>query len=216
MEIKVPRGQGLYVVNALRQMIYTRRCVLRPIAFSVGNSNVLSAGNTVVEDMVSFSTAISKVNYACKSANEPDGTVIKSVHTCDGVLRISDLITDSIDVLGLAEDKEILHTIRADGNNNASVPVVIFYRMSCGMYTAEENLYFLKNVKDNNAQFVDNPDSYTYLSSRHVDVDNFTYSIEQLPTNDVVHVNVSVFSNQSEEEVLHEAKSALISCMQLF
>ena len=55
MDIKVPRGQGLYIINALRQMIYTQRCVLRPIAFSVGNSNVLSAGNTVVEDMISFS-----------------------------------------------------------------------------------------------------------------------------------------------------------------
>ena len=52
MDIKVPRGQGLYIINALRQMIYTQRCVLRPIAFSVGNSNVLSAGNTVVEDMI--------------------------------------------------------------------------------------------------------------------------------------------------------------------
>ena len=192
MDIKVPRGQGLYIINALRQMIYTQRCVLRPIAFSVGNSNVLSAGNTVVEDMISFSTV------------------------CDSVLRTSDLVTESIDVLDLADDKEILHTIRTDGNANASVPVTIFYRMGCGMYTAEENLYFLKNAKGDDAHFIDNPDKYTYFSSRHVDVDKFTYSIEQLPMDDVIHVNVSVFSGQSEKEVLHEAKNALISCMECF
>ncbi len=216
MDIKVPRGQGLYIINALRQMIYTQRCVLRPIAFSVGNSNVLSAGNTVVEDMISFSTAISKLNYVCKGINEPEGTIIKSTHVCDSVLRTSDLVTESIDVLGLADDKEILHTIRTDGNANASVPVTIFYRMGCGMYTAEENLYFLKNAKGDDAHFIDNPDKYTYFSSRHVDVDKFTYSIEQLPMDDVIHVNVSVFSGQSEKEVLHEAKNALISCMECF
>lgn len=213
MEIRVPRGQGLYVVNALRQMIYTRRCVLRPIAFSVGNSNVLSAGNTVVEDMVAFSTSISKLNYVCAKQHEPEGSVIKSVHVCDGILHVSDLNTDDVKILGLDDDKEILHTIKTEDNSNASVVVTIFYRMGCGMYTAEENLHFLNNVKGEDAHFVDNPDNYTYFSSRHVDIDKFTYTIEQLPSEDLVRVNASTFSDQTEEEVLHEAKGALINCM---
>lgn len=210
MKISVPRGQGPYITNALRQMIYTRRPVVRPIAFSTGNSNVLSAGNLVIEDMLNFSSALTKLNYCCGQINNRVGEIFSKTYSFKGVLHEQDLNSGDLKVLSNTND-EILHSAPDETGFPATITVTIYFRIACGCFNSEDNLSYLLNYLGDGSNV--DVSRYIMLSSRHCDVDVFTHTIETFPDHDDVELSVDVFSGESEKEILMQAKQALVDCL---
>jgi DNA-directed RNA polymerase alpha subunit len=162
---KTRKGSATILSNFIRQIALTQLPAIRPIAFSVGtSSNVITAGNNVIEDMVEFSASLAKIHFKCDSMNVGD---IKVLTVTSSVLKVSDLEQD--DVIVIAEDKneEILHTVNSD------VEVKIYLRCYYGSVSANENEKFLKRdaLMQNNVIVV---------NSRHCDINSIKVSVDEV------------------------------------
>lgn len=191
MEFEVEKGYGESLCNTIRQVALTKMRVARPIAFKVGViSNVLSAGDNVLEDMVEFFSNVSKYNYRIKSDKE----IVSVTVRCDGTMRLGDLNSAEVEVLSAdTASVEILHTL-----HNA-VDVVIYFRNGTNGATKDDNTYFLERfgVQDG---------SLTVCNSRHNLIDTFTIKISDLDeARDKVAINIVTNDGTSEKDVVATA-----------
>ena len=135
MRKKVRKGCANVIANAVRQIALTSLDSLRPVAIRVGNHcDVISAGDSVLEDMVQIITNLNSLNFVSKSAGEivEFRTVVKET------LKASDLKGNSFEaVLPGEKDVEILHVL------NDEIEVVVYFRNTCGVGTKDDNLYAL-------------------------------------------------------------------------
>ena len=164
MRKKVRKGCANVIANAVRQIALTSLDSLRPVAIRVGNHcDVISAGDSVLEDMVQIITNLNSLNFVSKSAGEivEFRTVVKET------LKASDLKGKSFEaVLPGEKDVEILHVL------NDEIEVVVYFRNTCGVGTKDDNLYALAKAG------VDT-DKLVVVNSRHTDISKFAYTISE-------------------------------------
>ena len=157
MRKKVRKGCANVIANAVRQIALTSLDSLRPVAIRVGNHcDVISAGDSVLEDMVQIITNLNSLNFVSKSAGEivEFRTVVKET------LKASDLKGNSFEaVLPGEKDVEILHVL------NDEIEVVVYFRNTCGVGTKDDNLYALAKL--------------VVVNSRHTDISKFAYTISE-------------------------------------
>lgn len=162
MKKKVRKGCAGIIANVLRQITLTGLKSLRPIAVKVGNdSDVISAGSSVLEDMITICSNLNTLGYVCNS----DKDVIEFRTVVTGTLMASQLQSDDFSiVLPNGRDIELMHVL------NDSVELVIYLKNACGTCSKDANVYTLAS-----AGF--NTDKLVVLNSRHTDIINFAYSI---------------------------------------
>lgn len=214
------KGAGKVLCNTLRQIALTKRYVVRPIAFKVGDSsNILSAGNLVIEDMIEFSSSLTGLDYELNRpiTQEDHNRIIECNYNCTGVLTVRDLSQGEIVVT--SEDKlndEILHLVQLSGGTKASTTVTVFYRIAEGAADKNDNEYFLSKELSgtliNGSDGIDN--SIVILSSRHTDVASFAYTISQTSLDhDSVQCKIETLNSTSEKDVLIDACDTLGSLL---
>ena len=88
MRKKVRKGCASIIANAVRQIALTSLDSLRPVAIRVGNHcDVISAGDSVLEDMVQITTNLNSLSFVSKSAGE----IVEFRTVVKGTLKASDL-----------------------------------------------------------------------------------------------------------------------------
>ena len=159
---KVKKGCAKITANAVRQIALTSLDSLRPVAIKVGNHcDVISAGDSVLEDMVQITTNLNSLNFVNKSSGE----IIEFRTVVNGTLKASDLKGNSFEtILPEGKDVEILHVL------NDEVEVVVYFRNTCGVCTKDDNLYAL-------AKSGVDTDKLVVVNSRHTDISKFSYTI---------------------------------------
>ena len=161
---KVRKGCAGIIANAVRQIALSSLKSLRPIAIKVGNEcNVISAGSSVLEDMIQISSNLNSLGYKCKS----DGEIFTFRTVVTGTLKASEIKSDDFEVvLPDGKDVDILHVL------NDNVEVVIYFRNASGVGSKDDNLYALAKT--------DIPtDKLVVTNSRHTDITNFSYTISE-------------------------------------
>ena len=135
MRKKVRKGCASIIANAVRQIALTSLDSLRPVAIRVGNHcDVISAGDSVLEDMVQITTNLNSLSFVSKSAGE----IVEFRTVVKGTLKASDLKGNSFEtILPGGKDVEILHVL------NDEIEVVVYFRNTCGVGTKDDNLYAL-------------------------------------------------------------------------
>ena len=135
MRKKVRKGCANIIANAVRQIALTSLDSLRPVAIRVGNHcDVISAGDSVLEDMVQITTNLNSLSFVSKSAGE----IVEFRTVVKGTLKASDLKGNSFEtILPGGKDVEILHVL------NDEIEVVVYFRNTCGVGTKDDNLYAL-------------------------------------------------------------------------
>lgn len=174
--LKVDKGYGNIIANVLRQMALVSINSLRPIAVSVGqNSNVISAGENVVEDMIQICSNLSALHYQPKGDLHKDQIVVFSTKVT-GVLKASDLNTGEFNTV-YSEDKELLHVL------NGSVDVTIYFRYTSNVCSKDDNILCLEMQSINTNNLV-------VTNSRHSDISKFAYKITTDDIFDVIDFDI--------------------------
>ena len=206
LNVNLPKGYAETVANAIRQTVFCKRNVLRPIAVQVGHeSNVLSMGAQVLEDMTEFTSHLLDYNYVVREETLPGSLIIVETD-CTGVVTLADLVGDKVTVLGAPSSEEMLHLVQ--GDEPVKISVKVYYRYDCGSFSIQDNEYFLKDTLDSLTNVV-------VLNSRHNDVDTFTYQInkDNLRTDTVKFTGKSKIGT-SDVEITKEAIDVLIDTLQ--
>lgn len=206
MKFRTAKGCGRIVVNAIRQMIYAQRCTLRPIAIKVGtSSNVVSAGDLIVEDMIKITADLSELRYEFDSPRKHENMLIRCDYECHGSLKVSDLQKDNVKVLDSDSlDEELIHSTDGD-----IFTVSIYFRNAPGVYTHQENRAYLEEQSEEQSVI----SSYEVLSTRHTDVLSVTSEVEILADHDSVTLNVEVYTSEDGDSVIRGACKAMISLL---
>lgn len=193
IKCKVPKGSANIIANSIRQISLTQMKTLRPVAVAVGNnSNVVFAGDGVLEDMMQVCSNLCELSYARKTERE----LVEFRMIFDGVLKSSDLQNSDFNAIG--SEKELIHGI------GGGIEIVVYFRYSCGAKTKEDNVYFLKK----NGIAVD---SLVVLNSRHSDVLNFSYTIGELDDCwDLIDFKVEGSGVLDENQILSESCGILL------
>lgn len=184
MEKRIRKGCAGIVANVIRQIALTELKSLRPIAIRVGNeSNVISAGNSVLEDMLQICSSLNVLGYTSNSSAE----ILEFRTVVTGTLMASQLQSDEFSVvLPDGRDVEIMHVL------NDSVEVVIYFKNCNGVCTKDDNIYTLTKEGFNT-------DKLVVVNSRHTDITNFSYSISDDTDNATDLVDFSIESRISNK-----------------
>lgn len=195
MKRKVRKGCGGIVANAIRQIALTELNCLRPIAVKVGNdSNVISAGPHVLEDMIQVCSNLNALGYVCNNEKE----VIEFRTVVTGTLMASELKSDEFSVvLPNGQDLELMHVL------NDSIELIVYFKNSHGVCGKDDNVYSL-------TQAGYDTDKLVVINSRHTDVENFSYVISDDTDVDTDSIDFSISSRISdkldfEEKVLEDS-----------
>lgn len=184
MLVTTKRGFGESLLNTVRQVTMTQIPVVRPVAFKVGStSNVITINDKVVEDMVTFISNVSALQF--RAAREFDTTKVTGV--CHSTLRASDLFSGT-DVECLGSDTELLHSL-------ADVPVEVVFRKCAGVHSAEENTEALESTGFATEAFV-------VTNSRHCNVEQFGIKKlhGQYDRTDTESFEVMIYTSDGTEE----------------
>lgn len=164
-KMRVKKGLGNIVANVIRQMALVGINSLRPIAITVGqNSNVISAGENVVEDMIQICSNLNSLHYEVLGNLDFDSIIIFHTKINNGVLKSSDLKDDKFHAVS-DTDRELLHVL------NGHVDVTIYFRYTSNVCTKDDNILCLENNGIDTSTLV-------VTNSRHSDVLNFAYKIK--------------------------------------
>lgn len=189
-EIKTLSGMGMTLGNVLRKVALTQLDSWRPVAFSVGtNSNVITAGDNVVEDMVEFASSLSKMHFTVDT--DKPAYVLTFDTSC---LKVSDFETDKVHVFS-NDDREILHTV------SGTTTVTVFLRNGKGSYSAKENEKFLKDSPDT-AGLCNN--AVEYLNSRHCDIERPGFSVDKREDCEIIYFHVDSLIDISADKIVSE------------
>lgn len=200
MKFNVDKGCGRFIANAIRQMIYVKRYVVRPVAFKVGiDTNILTAGNLFIEDMIKFSSDLSSLRFAYDGPGSKSDRIIRRDCVCHGELRSRDLEGDGIRIVGgRCKDDVLLHTVAGD---NTDFAISIIFRNAQGGYTHDENKYAI--MASLNGAELDS--SYVVMSSRHSDVISVKTGVSAEMDCDVVDISAEVYTGEPEDAIVSAA-----------
>lgn len=185
------------VKNIIRQVAMTQLEVVRPIAFQVGNSNLLSAGDSVLEDMIEVSSNISNLVYVDPSNSLERGKVVSVTCNVDGTLYAKDLEGSGVQIY--SDNTEILHTI------NQQVSVTVFFIKGIGSYTSDECMEILQESNLYNENIIT-------MNARFCKIKTISFGedIRQGDGTDIVQIFIETNDGSSAESVLEASVENLI------
>ncbi|GAA0101680.1 hypothetical protein UT300012_23950 [Paraclostridium bifermentans] len=161
------KGEGEILGNLLRKYALNRLPSWRPIAFKLetDDSNILSAGDEIVESMVEFRQNLSELEF---EVNAPEETDLTSIEVeLNGRLMSDDLKSSGVTCKTLGVP--LLTAL-----NSRSTPVKIYLRKETGTSSSGDNLTFLQE------RGVYSDDSkITFIPSIHSLVTQFGFKVEQ-------------------------------------
>lgn len=183
MELIVRKGCATVIANVVRQIALTQIKSLRPIAIKINFANVISAGDSVLEDMIQICSNLNSLHYINTSGTD----FVKFSCNISSVLKASDLRNADLEVaLNKSINSELIHVL------NDNIPVTIYFRYANGVATRDDNVFFLEQNNVDTSDLV-------VINSRHTDIINFSYTITELDRyNDLI--NFSVESNISDDQ----------------
>ena len=183
MELTVRKGCAGIIANVVRQIALTQIKSLRPIAIKINFANVISAGDSVLEDMIQICSNLNSLHYVNTSGTD----FVEFSCNVSNVLKASDLHNTHLDVaLNKSTNRELMHVL------NDNVPVTIYFRYDNGVISRDDNVFFLEQNKVDTSDLV-------VVNSRHTDIINFSYTITELDRdNDLI--NFFVESGISDEQ----------------
>ncbi len=191
LEITLRKGMGNPILNAVRSAAFFCCPVIRPVAFKVGGeSNVLSISDTVIEDMTTFISTMSKFNYAYNGNSK---LVVASCE-CSGELQLSELLGD----VGITSDHDgvILHS-------TAPIKVEVVFAYARGNYTTLENTKLIQDAGYG---------GFVAINSRHCNVESFTFKhLSEDKQTETFEVTVKSLDGRSAEAVVKDAVALLES-----
>lgn len=200
VQIKMKKEDATVYCNLLRHSALYNRRVVRPIAFRVNSAcNLLSAGGSVQEDMITFANSLTGANYVCKTEEELVVVTVEPVDT----LSYKDLCQNGVELANQSDDRIILHSI------NQPLTATIYFRNSSGCFRESENADFLNehgiSVEDQRI---------VVLNSRHTDVESFRWDVMNSITDEVtVNFEIQSFLNCSEASILADAIQQVHTCL---
>lgn len=188
-KIAINKNYSTAVLNFIRCIGLTMTKEIRPIGFSVGTSStVIEIGDNVEEDMTEFTNNVS----SCKFRSDSEEELLVWTGTFNSVLNSTDIKGDVVSL----NNKELLHSLGPE-------TVTIYFRNSNGMYTGDENREFLAS------QGV-NLDRVMTISSRHSQIDNYTFKeVERIDDKIVYDVNVSSTYGATFKDLAEKALAEL-------
>lgn len=185
LEITLRKGIGNPILNAVRSAAFFCCPVIRPVAFKVGGeSNVLNISDTVIEDMTTFISTVSKFNYAYNGNSK----FVVARCECNGELRLSELLSG----VGITSDQDgvILHS-------TAPICVEVVFMFCAGNYTSLENT---KSVQDAGYN------GFVVVNSRHCNVESFTFKhLSEDQQTETFEVSVTTLDGRSAEAICKDA-----------
>ena len=178
--------------NLVMQVAMTDIPVIRPIAVRVGNSNVLSAGDNVIEDTYEFISNLTALHFV---DNTPIGTekaeVFSTTIHCNGALTAKDVCPPGVFLSDKSNpDAEILHTLEKE-------EIVIYFLKSTGAMTYQEVVDLLTEQNLYNENVVG-------INTRFSILDNYTFVKDESfndGENDQYEITITTSSNYSEETI---------------
>ena len=200
VQVKMKKKDATVYCNLLRHAALYNRRVVRPVAFRVNNAcNLLSAGGSVQEDMITFANSLTGINYAYKTDEELMVATVEPVDT----LSYKDLCQNGILLANQDDDRIILHSI------NQPLTATVYFRNSSGCFRESENADFLNghgvSVEDQRI---------VVLNSRHTDVESFCWDVVESITDEVtVNFEIQSFLNCSEASILNDAIRQVHACL---
>ena len=192
MKVRFNSKYSTAMCNLVMQVAMTDIPVFRPIAVRVGNSNVLSAGDNVVEDTFEFLSNLTDLHFV---DNKPIGTqetevCAVTVH-CTGALKAKDVCPPGVSLSKNSNpDAEILHTLEKE-------EIVVYFLKSTGAMTYQEVIELLTEQNLYNENVVGTNTRFSIL-------DNYTFVKDESfndGKNDQYEITITTSSNYSEEEI---------------
>lgn len=189
IQVKMKKRDATVYCNLLRHFALYGRRVVRPIAFKVNNAcNLLSAGGSVQEDMITFANLLTGINYGCSTDEELVTVTVGAVDT----LSYGGLCQNGILLANPGDDRVILHSI------NQPLTATVYFRNSSGCFLESENTDFLgrHGVSVEEQRIV-------VLNSRHTDVESFRWEVlDSVDDEATVLFEIQSFLNRSEASIL--------------
>lgn len=200
MKFHTEKGAGRFLANAIRQMIYVKRYVVRPVACKIGaSSTILSAGSMFVEDMIGFTAKLESLHYGYDNIPRNTDCVFKVDITCCDMMYVKDLEQGGIKVFDKDRLNDVLlHTVSKPGTEFC---VSIIFRNAQGGQNQLDNEYAIMQEFGGK----ETSSSYTILTSRHSDVEKITTKVSTETDHDIIEISVSTYGNEPESEVIAEA-----------
>lgn len=188
MRIELNKQYGPGLVNLLRQAAMLSVPVVKPIAFAVGqSSNVIDTCSNVIEDMTMFTNNVMTKTYYMNNPEDKLDVPILVALTVKENLKTSDFEQFGIKC---KQDSIVLHAL-------SSVNVKMYFRNSCGNYTAKQNVEFLQDAGVNTNDIIAVP-------SRHCAIKSFILDPQE--NEDKFVCNIRVESEiMSEDTILRYA-----------
>lgn len=197
------KGQGNAIGNMLRTLAYTRIPCWRPIAYSIDRkvTNTLHSEDTILQDMLEFSSNLSKLNFICKQETGSD--YIVEHYNFNGSFTSSDIQRGSLIGCDLP-NIPLLNSIK-----NETVGISIYYRKAYGVHTVDSNLNFLSSKGESRREI-------KTMSSSHTVLKTFYYDVEDKNLDEEV-LNITISSDAIEEkELLRESAKASLETISTF
>lgn len=185
--LKVDKGTGLPLGNALRQLSMTQLECFRPIAFSINREfNKISASESIAEGTYRIASNLGKYHFELKDQSFASN-IVKEQYTFTGILKPQNMESNHFNIHG--NDANLITCL--DGS---PVQLTVIYRKGNNAYDTSENSQFL----------VDHgllPKEFFVMSSRHTNVRNFSFSVSDTSTSkeDLV---LTIESDHGDESAL--------------
>lgn len=199
MKFEIEKGLGLQTANYIRQLLLTQVPTWRPIAFSVGaNSNVVFAGENVLEDSVEISTNICKYHYNIEEESD-----YFTISVSSNEIKINDLENKSTITIMDKDNDSILHTI------DQAATLTIYFRKAIGAKSYNENQLFLcsHGIEANGV---------IIMNSRHCNYENIRTKV--IPISELleeVEINiVHSFPELDEVKIIRDCCASAINLFQ--
>lgn len=198
MTFEIKKGCGMQTANYLRQLLLTRVPTWRPIAFSVGNnSNVITAGDNVLEDTVEISTNLCRYHYDIDSNEDLYKLTLSS--SC---INIDDLNTEKVTVLD-ADNSDIIHAL------NQNITLIVYFRRDNGTVLIEQNQAYLQRDGIN-------ADNKIIMNSRHCNFENVSINvIDKDDLTEIVSVDIDASYDVDVNAVVQICCSKAISMFEM-
>lgn len=197
------KGQGNAIGNMLRTLAYTRIPCWRPIAYSIDKkvTNILHSEDTILQDMLEFSSNLSKLNFSCTKEIGSDYVVehynFVEEFTSSHIQKGSYITCDQADM-------PLLNSIKHE-----TVGISIYYRKAHGVHTVDDNLNFLSSKGESRREIKTMSSSHTVLKTFYYDVTDKNLDEEIL--------NITISSDTIEEkELLFESAKASLTTLTNF
>lgn len=194
------RGEGEILGNLLRKFALCRFPSWAPIAFKLAtdDSNILSAGDEIVESMVEFRQNLSELEFAVSNTDE-NCELVNIEISFKGRLMSDDLKGDGVACKTLGVPLLTSLTGR-------EISLVVYFRKETGTSSSTDNLTFLQE----RGVFHDDS-NIIFISSSHCLVSQFGFKVEQstFDKEKLVLTMGNDFNSINPSEIVQEVVSRL-------